>query len=107
MEMYMPDWLKKDTTKISKIETPEEIILFDDMDIPRHIEKSERIDEKKPLSKIQVEKLENLARSLKEEEVEVVLDNIPIELIFRKMEKEIVKNREFIQAISGAMAIVK
>lgn len=116
MEMVIPESLRKGSKikaeSVKKSETKDDkvMVILDDLDIPDREEKlvnTKSVDDRRQLSVIQKEKLENLAKSLRTEEAEVVIDNLPIELIFRKIEKEIIKNREFIQAISGAMSIVK
>lgn len=113
MEMIIPESLKKgskvkvDTVKPVEKKEDEVIVLLDDIDISDRRTENVGVEEKRQLSVIQKEKLENLAKSLRTEEAEVIIDNLPIELIFRKIEKEIIKNREFIAAISGAMSIVK
>ena len=59
------------------------------------------------VSKAQLESVARVARAFRPEEIEVVLDNIPINYIFDKIGKELEKNRRFSEAILNATDIIK
>lgn len=61
---------------------------------------------KSGIAKLHAEELANRVRAMKREEMELVLDNIPIELCFQRIEKELAKNKAFVEAINNAMDIL-
>ena len=59
------------------------------------------------VTQAQLESVARIARALRPQEIEVVLDNIPITYIFDKIGKELEKNRKFSEAILNATDIIK
>lgn len=59
------------------------------------------------ISPAQLESIARWARGLRIEEAAVVIDNLPLDLIFAKIGKELEKSKKFTDAIKGAMDIIK
>lgn len=59
------------------------------------------------ISPAQLESIARWARGLRREEAAVVIDNLPLDLIFAKIGKELEKSKKFTDAIKGAMDIIK
>lgn len=59
-----------------------------------------------PMTTIEMEVLANRIKSMDMNELEIVADNIPIELCFKRVEKEILKYRTFAEATKGAIDIL-
>lgn len=53
--------------------------------------------------RIQKEKLADLTKGLNEDEMMVVLDYIPLDLMFKKIQNELEKSRAFQKSINSAM----
>ena len=68
--------------------------------------KEEKVEDKK-VSPAQLQSVAQWAKGLRREEAIVVLDNIPLDLIFAKIGKELEKNKRFTEAITNAMDIIK
>ena len=57
----------------------------------------------KGVNGVHLEELANRVRAMSDEELEVVLDNIPIDLCFRRVEKEIMRTRSFEEAVKNTI----
>lgn len=59
------------------------------------------------VSSAQLNSIAQWARGLRREEAIVVIDNLPLDLIFTKIGQELEKNKKFTEAITSAMNIIK
>ena len=59
-----------------------------------------------PITRAEVEAITNMVRSMDVAELEIVADNIPIELCFQRVEREIKKYKAFAEATKGAIDIL-
>ena len=60
-----------------------------------------------PLTQAEIERLVNMTRSMDVAELEIVANNIPIELCFQRVEKEIKRYKAFAEATRDAIDILK
>ena len=63
--------------------------------------------EEKKVSSAQLNSIAQWARGLRREEAQIVIDNLPLDLIFTKIGQELEKNKKFTEAITSAMSIIK
>lgn len=66
---------------------------------------SDKVERK--ISTAQLNSIAQWTKGLRPEEVLVVIDNLPLDLLFAKIGKELEKNKKFTEAITNAMSIIK
>lgn len=105
----IPDFLKKNKNnivveeeKVEGMSKPKDIasdepIKSNQMACPDDVKEGYK------MSNAQKEKLVQMAESLNREEIEIVLDCIPVEMMFNKIGQELERNRKFFAAINGAI----
>ena len=64
-------------------------------------------EQEKRVSSAQLNSIAQWARGLRREEAQIVIDNLPLDLIFSKIGEELEKNKKFTEAITSAMSIIK
>ena len=69
--------------------------------------KNGKVDVEENVTSAQLHSIAQWARGLRRKEAEVVLDNLPLDLIFTKIGKELEKNKRFAESITKAMDIIK
>lgn len=63
-------------------------------------------DPKTPMDNIEREALVEVVKAMDDEEIDIFLDNIPINRIIKRIERELEKHRLFKETIEGAMPFV-
>ena len=64
-------------------------------------------EKEKKIGTVQLESVAQWTKGLRREEMLVVIDNLPLDLLFEKIGRELEKNKRFIEAVTNAMDIVK
>lgn len=68
------------------------------------------IVDEKPSQKISPMEREALIRSVKgmgPEQLDILLDNIPIEMVYNRLGRELERNKAFINSMKGAMSLIE
>lgn len=56
-----------------------------------------------PMTKLEKSELVSVVQGLDKEELELVVDHIPVEMCFNRIAKELRRNKAFIDAVRGAV----
>ena len=86
---------------------PEDEVIFSEEEWKEMSVDSGSIQEEKKIPVAQLNSIAQWARGLRREEAKVAIDNLPLDLIFEKIGRELEKNKKFIEAVTTAMDIVK
>ena len=116
--LAVPEFLKKDTVSKIKEKAMDDITKpveqYDEQEqiIEDNIIQHEEANSKPSghlniVSSIEKEKLQNTVRSMGQEQVMVMLESVPIEMVFNRIGKELERNKAFAKAISNAMSILQ
>lgn len=101
------DWKEKDFGYDEEENHVPDYKTSDDQRFMTETKKTDCISDEPPVSEAQLKSVARMAKGLRRAEARVVLDNLPIDLIFEKIGKELAQYDSFKTAVTKAMDIIK